>query len=216
MHWLIRPKVATVALNFCTTQEFLWCVFFSFSPWLFSDVLNCILKHDTHNIKSTYLILCRFPLCSQNGSDLSRYGHKTSGGVLWCLAPGSSGPVCSGVRPTWIRFVLARPTGWLDWDLGDLEARLPLGLYFAFLKLFLSSFYCVSGRIVLLEGQCHWGVPMPWGGVLGPQLCLDGWCESISVHMNARTQGFPAEHCIVPRWSPVSGFNVVITVTFER
>ena len=109
-------------------------------------------------------------------ADLSRYGHKTSGGFLLCLAPGSSGPVCSGVWPTWIGFVLARPTGWLDWDLGDLEARFPLGLYFAFLKLFLSSFYCVSGHIVLLGGAvplgsvdamggCTWSTTVWMGGV---------------------------------------------------
>ena len=37
------------------------------------------------------------------------------------------------------------------------------------------------------------------------------WCMSHGVHMNARTQGFPAEHCIVTGWSklPISGFDVV-------
>ena len=36
---------------------------------------------------TTCLIMCRFPLCSKNSSDLWRHGLKTSGGVLWCLAP---------------------------------------------------------------------------------------------------------------------------------
>ena len=75
---------------------------------------------------TTCVILLKFPLCSQNGSDLSRYGLKTSEGVLWCLAPG---------RIKWILWVLY-VWGWgfhgsdlvitfyrSDWDLENLEAR---------------------------------------------------------------------------------------------
>ena len=40
-----------------------------------------------------------------------------------------------------------------------------------------------------------------WGGVLGPQQCLDGWCMSSGLHMNASTRGFPAEHRIGMAWS---------------
>lgn len=54
----------------------------------------------------------------------------------------------------------------------------------------------------------------PWGGALGLQWCLDGYCMSSGIYINVRTQGFSAEHCIVTRWSmifslPVSHFNVV-------
>lgn len=43
-------------------------------------------------------------------------------------------------------------------------------------------------RLVGGEDHRHEGL------VLGPQHCLDGWC-------GARTQGFPAENCIVRWWS---------------
>lgn len=60
----------------------------------------------------------------------------------------------------------------------------------------------------------HWGVPLQWVGILGPQWCLDGQYVSSGIHIFARTQGFLAKHYIVTKlWvlfiSPVKGFNVV-------
>ena len=60
-------------------------------------------------------------------------------------------------------------------------------LAFVFLELFLSSVCGVSGHVVLLRGHCHRVVLLWWGGVF--------------IHMDANIQGFPAEHCIVIRWS---------------
>ena len=66
----------------------------------------------------------------------------------------------------------------------------------------------------LLHWQISSGDLFPWGGALGLQWCLDGYCMSSGIYINVRTQGFSAEHCIVTRWSmifslPVSHFNVV-------
>ena len=52
---------------------------------------------------------------------------------------------------------------------------------------------------------------MPWATL---QQCLSGLCCQSGTHVNARSQGFPAEHYILLRWSglftsPVNGFNVV-------
>lgn len=62
------------------------------------------------------------------------------------------------VGPPWIELVPAHPTdAQLDWDLGNLEARLtPKKLFVTFLGPFLSSFCGVVGSIVLLGGvHCH-------------------------------------------------------------
>lgn len=56
---------------------------------------------------------------------------------------------------------------------------------------------------------CQQVMPKPCGRA------LDGCYMSKNIHMNARTHGFPAEHCIVERWSmifnsPAIGFNVLL------
>ena len=173
-----------------------------------------------HNIMTTCLIFWRYPLCSQNSSDLPRHRLKTSESDLCCLAPGHFivhplGPVCWGLGPSWIRPAPAHLTDALsDWDLVEFGGQQHLGPITVFLELFLSSDCNESGHIVLLRGHCHWVVLLWWGGVLGPQQCLDGWCVSTGIHMSASTQGFPAEHRMVMRrsklfTSPVSGFNIV-------
>ena len=53
-----------------------------------------------------------------------------------------------------------------------------LGLFALFL--FLSKFCGVSGRLFLLGGNSHWGVLLPWQGVLGLQWRSDRWCVSKS------------------------------------
>lgn len=65
--------------------------------------------------------MCRFHLWSLNNSDLSRQDHKTSGVVLWCLAPGRLVLYIGG--SPWIAHVPVSLTGaQSDWDLGNLEA----------------------------------------------------------------------------------------------
>lgn len=69
----------------------------------------------------------------------------------------------------------------LNWDRN-------FGIFVVFLELSLSIFWSGVRRIVLLGGTYH-----------------------RDIHMNAKTQGFPAEHCPITRWSIlftslVSGF----------
>ena len=142
---LVHPTKSCIKL-LIHRQESFWCVLFRFTQWLFSYVLNYIFKHETHNIKSPYVILCRFPSCSQNSSDLSRHGHKTSGDVLWCLAPETSGPLCSWVQPTWIRFVLARPTCLNRLGSGEFEGKVTTW------ALFLHSLSCSWAVFTVYQG----------------------------------------------------------------
>lgn len=44
-------------------------------------------------------------------------------------------------------------------------------------------------------------VLLPWGGECSPEQCLDGCYVSNEIHVKARIQSFPAEHCFVIRWS---------------
>lgn len=68
----------------------------------------------------------------------------------------------------WIRLVLAPPTGARsDWQLENWRPGQHLGLFVVFLEPLPSSFFGMSGRIVLFEGVYS-----------TPQRCLDGWCVS--------------------------------------
>lgn len=83
------------------------------------------------DIKTTRLILCRFPLCHQNSSDSSGHERGTPGVVLWVLWVAGCGFHGSA---------LFRCMPRLDWDLAILEAGSKLGLFVIFFKLFLNAF----------------------------------------------------------------------------
>ena len=92
-------------------------------------------------------------------------------------------PVGCEVGSPWTVLVPAHPAdAWLD--LGDLEA---------------TSKPCFVA--VYIVSYSHWGVLLPGGGERCLQQCLGGWCMLSGITMNARTQGSPAGHCMVTRWS---------------
>lgn len=72
----------------------------------------------------------------------------------------------------------------------------------------------------------YWGetaiwVLLPWAIVLGLQQFLRWWCVSSGIHINARTQGYQAEHCLLRTWSIlftslISGFNVFLISVFRH
>ena len=112
---------------------------------------------------ATCLILWRFPVCSQNGSD------------LWIVDP--LGPVC--------------------WGLASMDQTCSSMSYKWFIR-FGSGEFGGLVKTLLFSPCCSWAVSV----------------VSRGIHMNASAQGFPAEHCIVMRWSvsftsPFSGFYVV-------
>ena len=71
-----------------------------------------------------------------------------------------------------------------DWDMGSLEARSTK-----------SSLFVVPWASP--AGCTQSGSAGALRGVLGLQLCLDGWCVLSIIHMNARTQHFSRRklHC---------------------
>lgn len=65
---------------------------------------------------------------------------------------------------------------------------------FCYRPFFVFSVFSVQAKKKKSTLSC-WGatvVLLWWGGLLGPQQCLDGWCQSSGIHMNTSTQGFPA------------------------
>lgn len=75
------------------------------------------------------------------------------------------------------------------------------------LSLFNLSNNGCSGSDVAHPQSLHWSaktikpltcVPLPVLDVLGQQRCLDRWCMSCDIHLNAKTQGLLAEHCSIP------------------
>ena len=133
---------------------------------------------------------------------------QTSEGVLWCLAPGwfivdPLGSVCWGMGPPWTcssmsyrRYI----------RLGSVEFGGPVN----------------TGHIVLLRGHCPRVVSLWWGGVLGPQQCLNGWCVTGDIHMRwsmlfaSLASGFivVADWCIyvyILHWIGKHKFNLHMT-----
>lgn len=82
---------------------------------------------------------------------------------------------CSSTHPT---------DDWSAWDLGKFGGHCEVLLVIPVQVLWCARAY----RLVGGEDHRHEGL------VLGPKRYLDGWC-------GARTQCFPAENCIVRRWS---------------
>lgn len=102
-----------------------------------------------NNIKTTYLILCSFPMSRQKS--LSRHGPQAIGGFLWCLA---------GRCLLWI-FSVLYVVGWdLYWS-----------SQFHWCSNRLESWEFGSQ---CLNACCGPWSQLPWDGVLGPQWCLDG------------------------------------------
>ena len=103
--------------------------------------------------------------------------------------------------PTWMGMALAHPTDtqltgiwWIQRPVQCLE------FFVRFIRPSLSRFCCVAGALscrgatTIEECCCHEGVYL---------VCNDVWdyTRQRGVHINARTQGFPAQHLIVTRWS---------------
>ena len=99
-------------------------------------------------------MLWSFFLCSQNSSDVSRHGLRTSEGVLWCLTSGRFivdplGPAWWGVVPPWTR-PAQHVLQMLDLDFGPLLCS--------------SSRSWAVFAVCLLGDHCHW-VVLWWAGV---------------------------------------------------
>ena len=98
----------------------------------------------------------------------------------------------------------------LGLDLRKLQARSEfLGPLFMYCEPFLSGICGVVRCIILLEWSYHKG-----GCLVFSNVWVGGTCQS-NICINARTQSFPAKHCIVTRWSLLftsfaNGFNVVV------
>ena len=57
------------------------------------------------------------------------------------------------------------------------------------------------GPFIVCSLSSSWAVFAVYQGALSCQQSLDGWFMSSGIYMNASTQGFPAGHHIVMRWS---------------
>jgi len=123
--------------------------------------------------------------------------HKTSKHVLWCL---SQRPSCSEVAPQWIEFVgPAHHIDWhSDWEMENLQAKgMPLTLCHApqtIPEQFCSGMQCGRMDYPVERGHCHQGTSLPWKVYVLFKLLGRWYCQNY-IHMNARTQGFQAEHC---------------------
>lgn len=90
---------------------------------------------------------------------------------------------------SWQHSPMAGRWGLRGSDLGN-RCLITLGIWRPvwFLNIF---FVAWIGSIVKLGG----------GGPL--HQCLGGWFMTPSIHVNSRTQGLPADHCILTRWSMI-------------
>lgn len=52
-----------------------------------------------------------------------------------------------------------------------------------------------QGALSAAKGHCHYGVLLPWRGVLSPQNVYVGCICLSNIHINSRTESFQAEHC---------------------
>ena len=107
----------------------------------------------------------------QNSSDPQSHGlYKTSDGPLWCLAQDDPlSAVSCEVEPIWTR--LAVPAdAWLDWDLGNLEARATPWTHHVPQTIAKQFVQCSRAHYPTERGHCHWRM-LPWRGVF-PQCIL--------------------------------------------
>ena len=109
-----------------------------------------------------------------------------------------------------------RPTdARLDWDLRTLEANQDLQLCHVSQIIPELSLWCVRTRCSNEGQQPSWSADAMSRCTWSTSVWLVGWfIQSGGIHMNARSQGLPAEHCTVKTWSLffislVSGFNVL-------
>lgn len=174
----------------------------SHSVFRFFFSVLCPLVYRSATTSKSPAWYCAGSSCTAKQLFMSRHGYKTSWGVLWCLAPivEPLGPVMSGVGAS------------MDWTRSSPSNRCLIGLgygEFGGLVDTLTSLSCPSshswavfvlwrGTLSCWGGDCHCGVLSPQGGVLGPQLRLDGCCcVSSGIHIGVWTIGFSAEHYIV-------------------
>ena len=112
----------------------------------------CVYTPIRHNIMTTYLILCRFPLCSQNSlwgcSVVSGtrvfYSGSSESCMLWGRASMDQTCYSKSYRCS-IRLGSGKFGGLVN----------SLGPFIVFLELFLSSICSVSGHIALWGSHCH-------------------------------------------------------------
>ena len=134
------------------------------------------------------------------GSDSLRQRNRSSGGVLWCLAPrcwrqillarrACEDQTCSIMfNGGSIRMGSGKCWGWFD-ALSSLSCSF---------SNFWADFVLWQGALSYRGGHCHLGVPLPWGEVLFSSVRVVDTCEVASTWM-PESQGFPAENCIVTR-----------------
>ena len=94
---------------------------------IYTHVWSCTENHKikehnnhkliSHNIKTTCLMSCGCPSCSQG---IAVFSGRTSRACVWWRIPS----VGWDLEPRWIGFAPAPPSDvWSDWDLGNLGAR---------------------------------------------------------------------------------------------
>lgn len=128
------------------------------------------LKDCLQNDVKCNQLVHKFPLCHQ----------KTSGGVLWCLAVGH--------WHFWVSWVRGLGLCWLiDWTCSRMS-----GHSFADFVMWMSTLYCGGGPAVQECRCCE---------VIYLVYTVFGWVVHVKgIHLNARTEGFRAEHIILTRW----------------
>ena len=132
-----------------------------------------------HNIMTTCLIFCWFPF---DANKPWLFKAWTS------LAADPLSPVSYEVGSPWIRHVCPA-------DLGNLEARSRPQIRCAPQTITEPFLLCGTAHYPAERSHSHQGIPFPWKGVHGLQQCfVGGTCQS-NIHMDGRTQGFPADHC---------------------
>lgn len=73
----------------------------------------------SHNIKTTFPMLCRSTSCYSNSTDPLGHGRRIYGGVLWRLMLDPLGPLGRIVGPPW--FETHAMDAQSNWDLGNVE-----------------------------------------------------------------------------------------------
>ncbi len=117
------------------------------------------------------------------------------------LAADTLSPVSCEEEPPWIRLVFSsHPSdAWLDWDLGNSDAKLtPQTHCWAPQTIPEPFLLCGRAHYPAEKGHSHWAIPFPRKGVHGLKqylLGVIGVMSQSNIHMDKKTQGFPAEYC---------------------